>query len=124
VTAFCRLDGCNWSHASNDSRILNSHLDSHNAKAAEVHQLDGPAFLIAFLNYVKGLPVGTEFTTADIHGHVPAPPDHHWWGKAQREAARLGLCAQVATQTSNLATTKDSLVKRWRRVAEAQRVAS
>ena len=76
-------------------------------------------WLPQFLIYVQTIPADVEFTTADLHGKIPDPPNSNCWGRATAEAAKLRLIEAVATQESTLATTKSSLVRRWRRVAEA-----
>lgn len=93
-------------------------LRVHRGQQAEVVQLDGVRFRELFLEAIRAIPFGQEFTTADLHDRVPAPPDHHWWGKAQAEARRLRLCRRIGSQTSDLETTKDSLVRRWVRIDE------
>ena len=98
-------------------------LTVHRGQHLEVTQLDYVTFRAAFLNAVRAMPIGHEFTTADLHAVVPEPLDHHWWGKAQADARKLGLCERIGTQPSDLDTTKDSLVRRWRRVDEHRKAA-
>jgi hypothetical protein len=62
-------------------------------------------------------------TTADLHALVPPPPHHNAWGGATSAAAHLGLIREVATQKSQLATTKSSLVRRWVRTEAKARTA-
>lgn len=86
-----------------------------------IHQLADVGFYDVFCQAVAAMPIGHRFTTADLHGVVPDPPDHHWWGKAQGEARRRGLCRKVGSQPSALETTKDSLVRQWERCAASER---
>lgn len=97
--------------------------DREHRGIATIHQLADVEFLQAFLRAIAAMPIGTRFTTADLHGVVPDPPDHHWWGKAQGEARRRGLCKKVGSQPSDLDTTKDSLVRQWERCATERRAA-
>lgn len=96
------------------------HDEKHLGRQPEIVQLDSVTFYEAFFAAIRAMPVGHEFTTADLHALVPSPLDHHWWGKAQSQAKRLGLCERIGTQTSDLDTTKDSLVRRWRRTEQTR----
>ena len=78
-----------------------------------VVQLDHVSWQQAFLAALAAIPVGEELTTADLHALVPPPHHSNAWGGATSAAAHLGLIREVATQKSELATTKRSLVRRW-----------
>lgn len=80
--------------------------------------LDKDAWRLRFTDYVRSLPVGAQFTTAELHGKIPDPPHPNHWGGAQRHAAELGLIRAVTAQKSDLGTTKGSLVRRWERINE------
>lgn len=122
VTVTCA--DCDWTRTATDLRTAANRLHDHHDSAhrhldTPIIQLVGVDFRSSFLAAVAAFPPGHRFTTADLHGKVPDPPDHHWWGTVQKEAARLGLCVRVGPQTSDLATTRDSLVWRWERTATA-----
>lgn len=89
--------------------------------AKPVRLLDKDVWLVHYINWVRALPVGREYTTADAHGKIPDPNHTNWWGLAQTRVAKLGLVRAVTTQESELGSTKKSLVHRWVRVDEAQR---
>jgi hypothetical protein len=74
------------------------------------------AWLPIFIESVRGLEIGTEFTTAYLHNKIPDPPHPNHWGKAQSHVRKLGLARPVDVQASELETTKSSLVRRWVRV--------
>lgn len=129
----CPEADCDWSQQRFDEaaalRALHAHQERQHGQAplpepvTPVGQLGYPAFQAAYIKAVRDLPIGHEFTTADLHGVVPDPLDHHYWGRAQTHAAHLGLIKEVSRQPSELATTKSSLVRRWVRVVEGRRTA-
>lgn len=129
----CPDPTCGWSQQRFDEgaalRALHTHQERQHGleplpePATPVGQLGYPAFQEAYIAAVRALPVGREFVTADLRDHVPAPLDHHYWGRAQTHAAHMGLIEPVSAQKSTLATTKGSRLLRWVRVAEKRRSA-
>lgn len=122
TVARCLYDpACGWSRPASDRRAalaaLDSHVDGvHLGRVDVVRQLPSVTFHEAYCAAVAALPAGTEFTTADLHGVVPDPVDHHMWGPAQTAAAHLGLCRAADVQRSTLPSTKGSRLLRWVRV--------
>lgn len=89
-----------------------------------VVQLDGVTWQELFLDAVRAIPVGTEFTTADLHGRIPDPPHSNHWGSAQGVASHLGLIRPLYAQRSTLETTKGSRLLRWVRVDATKEAAA
>lgn len=99
------------------ARLLNAHYDrEHLGRRDVVEQLDQVTWQEEFLRAIRTLPVGREFTAAEMHGRIPDPPHHNHWGAAMAVAAHLGLCKPVSVQRSELPTTKGSRLLRWVRI--------
>ena len=110
--------GCAWELwcASEDEKQRREagHAQRHHGTAVlPVSEYVEGSWQQSFLDAVRQVPVGTELTTADLHGLVSEPGHVNAWGSATARAKHLGLIREVATQPSELATTKRSLVRRW-----------
>jgi hypothetical protein len=121
---------CPWSQVFGDDETAMRKLAVHREQrhgelqrlpepVTPVGQLAYPVFQVAYCEAVRALPVGTEFTTAGMHGRVADPLHKNYWGKAQAHAAHLGLVRPVTAQQSELGSTRRSLVLRWVRVEPA-----
>lgn len=125
----CGIGPCQWEITRPTREAAEKALHSHQQlrhampPLEGVKQLDNVSFQEAYIAGIRSLPIGTEFTTADMHGKVPDPPHPNCWGSAQTAAAHLGLCREVGSQRSTLPTTKRSKLTRWVRVDETHRVA-
>jgi hypothetical protein len=125
IPAVCPYDDCGWDQVRPTQQAADRALATHLQRCHDINplvgvkQLDNVAFQEAYCLAVKALPIGTEFTTADMHGKVPDPPHPNHWGPAQTHAAHLGLCVELGSQRSTLSTSKRSKLTRWVRVDES-----
>jgi len=128
---FCSLcpdDDHRWAQHDPKGTKLATHQQLRHGVAAPLPapveplpQLPKVAFQQEFIKAVREMPVGREFTTADLHGVIGDPPHPNCWGPATTAAAHLGLIEAVEMQKSELATTKGSLLRRWVRIESSRR---
>jgi hypothetical protein len=57
-----------------------------------------------------------EFTSDDLHRHVPTQPEHpNWWGVLMAVAKQRGLIEPVGYRTSERKSANGRVVRVWRR---------
>lgn len=86
------------------------------ARAAELNTW--PPYRSRFLEHVRSLPVGTEFTTDDIAAEIgpPAASSRNAMGGLTRAAIAEGLMVAVGFAQSTRASRNGGYLRVWRRV--------